>query len=137
MQWAPRWANPNLGAFTTSKIIFEPYETDEMCKFITTVPEHYLADRKIQIEYSLRNSLALSKIPWQEHYPFNLTNFSFNKLPYNILFKLKNKSREFFSNRFIRRNWELQLLGNNNQNKLYEILFFNKKLNCIIPEKNY
>ena len=133
LHWAPRWANSNLGTFTTRKPAFEPYETDEMCKFICTIPENILTERKIQIKYIVRNSPGLAKIMWQDQQPFNLTNYHFNKTPWNLPFRLLNKSKSYFNNKIIRRNWEIQFLGPDNTKKIQNQLFNNKRFNDLVP----
>ena len=51
IHWAQRWANPNLNIFSNSCELFLPYYNSKICKFICTIPDDYLRDRKIQIKY--------------------------------------------------------------------------------------
>lgn len=127
MYWAPRWTSINLSIFEKAHAISLPYYDDRMCEFICTVPEEYLADRKLQISYIKQQNPALAKITWQEHKPFNLYTFEKNKapnnLPYRIGNKLKREMRSKMGKPYIQRNWELQFLGMENDEELQEQLF--------------
>lgn len=125
--WAPRWTSVNLSIFEKANPIKLPYYDERMCKFICTVPEEYLANRKLQIEYIKKQSPALAKITWQAEKPFNLYNFKNNKspnnLPYRITNKLQRELKAKMGKPYIQRNWELQFLGMENDEKLQEHLF--------------
>ena len=127
LYWAPRWTSVNLSVFEAAHPITVPYYDDRMCKFICTVPEEYLADRKLQIAYIKQQSPALAKITWQDHKPFNLYTFEKNiypnNLPYRIGNKLKRELKSKIGKPYIQRNWELQFLGMENDEKLQEQLF--------------
>lgn len=123
LYWAPRWTSTNLSVFESVKPIIVPYYDNRMCEFICSVPEKYLAKRQIQIEYLKMRMPALAKITWQENRPFNLYNYQFNKKPYNIPYIVLNKIKTaFFKKTLIQRNWELQFLGNENENHLKKYL---------------
>lgn len=127
LYWAPRWTSVNLSVFESAHPISLPYYDDRMCEFICTVPEEYLADRKLQIAYIKQQSPALAKITWQDHKPFNLYTFEQNKSPNNLPYRIGNKLKRELKNKFgkpyIQRNWELQFLGMENDEKLQEQLF--------------
>ena len=124
LYWAPRWTSVNLSVFESIKPICLPYYDNRMCEFITRVPEEYLSKRKIQIEYLKRYAPQLAKIVWQEQKPFNLFNYQWNKAPYNLPYRALYKAkRTLSSKRYIQRNWELQFLGPNNEQKLEDRLF--------------
>src|SRR5690606_6576637 len=127
LYWAPRWTSVNLSVFEAVHPISLPYYDDRMCEFICTVPEEYLADRKLQIAYIKQQNPALAKITWQDHRPFNLYTFEKNKspnnLPYRIGSKLKREVRNKMGKPYIQRNWELQFLGMENDEKLQHWLF--------------
>ena len=133
--WAHRWTSVNLSFFSAAKPISVPYYNDKICRFICTVPERLLYRRKIQIEYIKMNAPDLAKISWQQHRPFNLYNYSFNKLPWNIPFRLLNKGgnliKGLLGQEHVQRNWELQFLGRKNQEKFKEALFTKN----IVPKK--
>ena len=76
IHWAQRWANPNLNIFSNSCELFLPYYNSKICKFICTIPDDYLRDRKIQIKYIKDTSSNLAKIPW-EVYDLNLYNYKY------------------------------------------------------------
>lgn len=127
LYWAPRWTSANLCVFQEKRPISLPYYDDRMCEFICTVPEEYLANRKIQIEYIKRNAPDLAKITWQDKRPRNLYDYQEPKPLRKFFYKLQNKSRRVANSvigkPYIQRNWELQYLGEENDKKLKEVLF--------------
>ena len=127
MYWAPRWTTANLSIFESIHPITLPFYDNEMCKFICTIPEDYLADRKLQIAYIKKRNKKLSKIVWQEQKPFNLNNFHFNKSPYNLPYRISNKLyrtlKSIVGKTYVQRNWELQFLGKENAKNLEEYIF--------------
>ena len=127
LYWAPQWTSVNLSVFGAAHPITLPYYDDRMCEFICTIPEEYLADRKLQIAYIKKENPALAKIMWQDHRPFNLFTFEKNKSPNNLPYRIGNKLRRELKNKmgkpYIQRNWELQFLGMENDEKLQEQLF--------------
>lgn len=127
MYWAPRWTATNLAVFSEARPISLPYFDNRMCEFICTIPEAYLADRKLQIAYINKRSRALAKITWQDHKPYNLLNYHKNKSPQNLPYRLGNKLRRetkaLFGKPYIQRNWELQFLGEENEKRLEGYLF--------------
>ncbi|MEZ4854637.1 MAG: hypothetical protein R2808_10430 [Flavobacterium sp.] len=136
LYWAPRWTSTNLSVFESVKPITLPYYDNQMCEFICSVPEKYLASRQIQIAYIKRRNPKVAKIEWQQHRPFNLYNFHLNKIPYNLPFRVYSKlSRTINPQKFIQRNWELQFLGKQNENQLENYLFQNNKFNSLVPKE--
>ncbi|WP_460219698.1 asparagine synthase-related protein [Psychroserpens sp. MEBiC05023] len=133
-QWAHRWTTTNLSVFEATHPITMPYYDNRMCEFICTVPEEFLADRRLQIAH-LRQDSSLSKITWQAHRPFNLNNYHNNKSPYNLPFRIFNKAKrvtqELIGKPYVQRNWELQFLGNNNAKHLERYLFDDRFLEWI------
>ena len=136
LYWATRWTNSNLCIFESAKPISVPYFDNRMCEFICSVPEKYLKGRQIQIAYLKLRMPALAKITWQEHRPFNLYNFQLNKSPYNIPFRIMGKIKRTISNKkYIQRNWELQFLGDSNDQQLKAWLFANKAFEEFISKE--
>ena len=137
MYWAPRWTSVNLSIFSSIKPISLPYYDDRMCQFICTVPEDYLKNRKLQIAYIKSRTPELAKIIWQDHRPFNLNNFRLNRAPYNLPYKVKHKLsrtiRGIIGKPYVQRNWELQFVGKENEEKLKEKLF-NYKHEALVPK---
>ncbi len=137
LYWAPRWTSVNLSVFSTKKPITLPYYDDRMCSFICTVPEKYLVNRQLQIEYIKTRSPELAKITWQDQRPFNLTNYNLNKKPYNLPYKIINKLKRetdaLMGKKYIQRNWELQFAGKENEGELRNQLF-NTQLENLIPK---
>ena len=127
LYWAPRWTSINLSIFETVHPVTLPYYDDRMCEFISTVPEEYLADRKLQIAYIKQQNPKLAKITWEAQKPFNLYTFEKNRSPHNLPYRIGNKLQRSIKNAvgkpYIQRNWELQFLGMENDEKLQEQLF--------------
>ena len=69
-QWAHRWTTTNLSIFESARPISMPFYDDRICKFICTIPEEYLADRRLQIAH-LKQDRSLSQITWHQQKPFN------------------------------------------------------------------
>ena len=139
LYWAPRWTSINLSIFKRAGEIILPYYSDEMCKFICTVPERYLGGRKIQIEYIKKNCPEAAQIPWQKFYPLNLYNYQqFNHPHYYIIRAVRKAKRvlgQYLSKSpdLITRNWELQFLGVQNFTELKKNLLKSNKFNKLIP----
>jgi hypothetical protein len=132
--WAPRWTSVNLSIFSEIKPITLPYYDDEICKFICQVPEPYLANRAIQIEYIKRRNPAVAKIVWQEKKPFNLFNYHYSKTPFNLPYRVYSKTARLYKDLrnkpLIQRNWELQFLEGSGKAQLKEYMF----QNTIVPK---
>ena len=140
LYWAPRWTSINLSTFNKAGEIVLPYYSDEMCKFICTVPERYLVGRKIQIEYIKKNCPEAARLPWQKYYPLNLYQYHrFNQPQYYFVRAIKKTNRIFQkflskSPDLITRNWELQFLGDQNIIQLKKNLLEKNKFNKLIPQ---
>jgi len=137
--WLPRWTLTNLCIFEKHHPLVLPYCDKRMFDFVCTVPEEFLAGRKIQIEYIRRKAPELAKIPWQPYHPYNLNNFSeFNSiknLPRRGWKKIGRVYKENFrGKRLIQRNWELQFLGPENDQQLRSWLFENPKFSEWVPK---
>lgn len=131
MHWAPRWTSTNLIFFQNVHPIAVPYYHDDMCKWICTVPERYLAGRQLQIEYIKLRSKEVASVPWQSYYPCNLYNYqefdSFKFFPYRLWNKGMRLMRgKILKKKGISRNWEIQFLGKSNDNHLKEYIFDNQ-----------
>ena len=142
LYWAPRWTSINLSIFEKKHEISLPFYEDAMCEFICTIPEEILADRKVQIEYIKRTNPSIAKILWQDAKPFSLYNYNLAKFPYNLPYRVLNKSKRIFESllgkKFVQRNWELQFLGKENKRKLASYILsdnFNKQVNKELVEK--
>ena len=140
LYWAPRWTSINLSIFNQVGELVLPYYSDEMCKFICTIPERYLDGRKIQIEYIKKYCPEVARIPWQKYYPLNLYNYQRYKHPYYYLVRAVRKAKRILqiyllkSPELITRNWELQFLGEQNFTKLKKNLLERNKFNKLIPQ---
>ncbi len=139
MHWAPRWANANLKVFTSRRNIFIPYYHDEMCKFICMIPEEYLADRKIQIEYIKQKAPELARVPWQT-YDLDLyiyKHFNTLYLPRRMYRYARRAIREKILKvpPLVQRNWELQFLGKENERNLKQFLFGIPELFELVPRQ--
>lgn len=135
LYWATRWTSVNLSVFETVRPITLPYYDNRMCEWICTVPEKYLAGRQLQIAYLKKRAPQLAKITWQDHRPFNLYQYHWNKAPYNLPYRAYQKLKRSLSNRkYIQRNWELQFLGNDNARHLENRLLEESRLLTLIPK---
>jgi hypothetical protein len=135
-QWAHRWTTTNLSIFQAAHPITLPYYDNKMCEFICTIPEEYLADRRLQIAH-LKQNKTLSDITWEAQNPFNLNNYNRNKMPYNLPYrvwsKLQREGKSLFGKPYIQRNWELQFVGPENDKALKSHIF-NTHFNTFIPK---
>ena len=130
-----RWSSNNLSVFEAIQPVTLPYYDNRMFEFMCKVPEKYLANRQLQIAYIQQNAPYLAKITWQGQRPFNLNTYHLNKSPYNLPYRVYNKLRRITSNKKqIQRNWELQFLGNQNDNQLKKYLF-ESDLDSLVPKK--
>lgn len=133
LYWAPRWTSINLSYFESVAPITLPYYDRRMCEFICSVPEKYLAGRQIQIAYLKLRNPALAKIEWQDHRPFNLYNFHWNKAPYNFPYRAYQKfKREFLTKNKVVNNYENQFMGSKNDKLLSKWLFENEEFKAFI-----
>jgi len=140
LYWAPRWTSINLSIFSNAGQIVLPYYSDEMCKFICTVPERFLEGRKIQIKYIKTHCPEAARIPWQRYYPLNLYNYQRFKHPYYYFVRAARKAQRILqkyllkSPELITRNWELQFLGDKNFIQLRKNLLERNNINKLIPQ---
>ncbi|GGI58031.1 asparagine synthase-related protein [Winogradskyella haliclonae] len=136
--WAPRWTSVNLSVFENSKPITLPYYDNRMCEFICAVPEAFLKDRQLQIEYVKMRNPELATLVWQDKRPYNLYNYTnpstTKTLSYKVINKLKRTASRLSGKPYIQRNWELQFLGDTNKQQL-EAVLLNSKLSELIPEE--
>ncbi len=139
LYWAPRWTSTNLAVFSEIRPMSIPYYDNRMCEFICSIPEEYLAHRKLQIAYIKLRSKDLAKITWQDQKPYNLYNYHRNKspqnLPYRVINKLQREANKLLGDPLIQRNWELQFVGTDNEQKL-ESYLFGPHLKKLIPAKS-
>lgn len=139
LYWATRWTSTNLHYFEHYKPISLPYYDDRMCKLIMSFPEEHLAGRKIQIEYIKKYSPLLASISWQDKMPYNLFDFHKHLTPVHLPYRIAKKLKHLFNDKvlgkkLIQRNWEIQFLGQDNEQQLEQWLFQNEALNQIIPK---
>jgi asparagine synthetase B (glutamine-hydrolysing) len=133
---AIRWTNTNLAIFREFGPNVYPYMDNRMVEFICTVPERWLAGRRIQIEYLKMRSPKLSRIPWQSHYPHNLYSYHLDRVPLNLPFRALKKARSILSGRRrTTRNWEIQFLGEGNEARLRGMLIGDSRFSNWIPRE--
>ena len=138
LYWATRWTSTNLNYFSHYKPIALPYYDDRMCRFIMTLPEDYLAARKIQIAYLKKYAPQLAKIKWQAKAPYNLYDYHKHLTAAHLPYRVVNKTKQLFNQKIlgtklIQRNWEIQFLGDENDKHLRHWLFENEPFNKLIP----
>lgn len=126
-QWAPRWTSVNLSFFEAMNPITLPYYDNRMCEFVCSIPESYLRGRKLQIEYIKRHAPELAKLTWDFYHPFNLYTYkryrTIRGLPERAINSIRYQFKKRLGYNLIQRNWELQLVGDNNQTELERFLF--------------
>ncbi|MGO3183448.1 MAG: asparagine synthetase B family protein [Aequorivita sp.] len=124
---AVRWTNTGFPIFEATNPVQAPYYDDRMAEFICGIPEEFLADRKIQIAYLKAQSPEVAKVTWQAQKPYNLYNYHLNKAPHNLPYRIVDKARRLINEKrgkpLTQRNWELQFLGMESDEKLQEYLF--------------
>lgn len=137
LYWAPRWTSINLSIFEAAHPITLPYYDNRMCEFICTLPETFLADRKLQIAYIQNRNPKVAKIMWQDQRPYHLYNYHKNKAPANLPYRIQNKLvrelKALAGKPYIQRNWELQFLGMDNDEQLQSYLF-NATFNTLVSK---
>jgi len=126
VHWAHRWTTTNIEFFHAAGAVTLPFYDDRMCKFICTIPEAYLADRRLQLAH-IKQDKGLAGITWQGQKPFNINNYHLNKVPCNLPYRIKSKLQRslsgMFGKPFIQRNFELQFMGEKNDSELRSYLF--------------
>lgn len=129
LHWAYRWTAVNIQLFSHYKPISLPYFSEALCKFICTIPEEHLNDRKIQMEYIRKVSPAIGKVTWQKYAPYNLFNYhryhTLPDLPRRVKNKLIAVTREALMGAPVSMNWQLQLSGEENTARLKTFLYQN------------
>jgi asparagine synthetase B (glutamine-hydrolysing) len=131
---AIRWTNTNLAVFREFGPNVYPYMDDRMVEFICTVPEKWLAGRRIQIEYIKMRSPRLARIPWQSHHPFNLYNHHLDRPPLNLPIRAFKKTKSILRGKTVTsRNWEIQFLGPENEGRLRGMLTDDYRFSEWIP----
>ncbi|WP_417370998.1 asparagine synthase-related protein [Gelidibacter japonicus] len=135
---AVRWTNLGFTIFEATNPVQAPYYDDRMAEFICGIPEEFLSDRKIQIAYLKNQSPEVAKITWQAQKPYHLYNFHLNKTPHNLTYRIADKVQRLINEKrgkpLIQRNWELQFLGMDNDEKLQEHLF-GESLHPFLPKE--
>ncbi|MDQ3392889.1 MAG: asparagine synthase-related protein [Bacteroidota bacterium] len=129
----------NINIFERHNEIYLPFLNRDVLNGICNVHEDVLIDRKVQINYIKQKSPAIASIPWQNYYPLNLYNYEkFSKktyLPKRALYAFKRVVNEKMrGKKLITRNWENQLLGEENDKKLQSHLFSATLESNIIPK---
>jgi asparagine synthetase B (glutamine-hydrolysing) len=135
--YVARWTAVNLEIFQRQLPIGLPFFDDDMCRFICTIPEEYLAGRKLEIEYLKRKSKSLALIPWQKYFPCNLYDYTdfdslLNKYRRGLIKGRREVRKYLFGKRSDAGNWELQFLGKSNDESLRRHLF-DKSFEQLVP----
>ena len=75
---------------------------------------------------------------WQDQKPFNLNNYKYNVLPYNLPYRIINKIcgivKGMMGKPYVQRNWELQFLGEENSKNLEGYLYDKAFTNLVSKE---
>lgn len=139
MYYVRNWTNINMKFFSNYKETYAPYHDNKMCNFVCTIPEKFLKNRKIQIEYIKNKAPDLAKIKWQK---YDLDLYSYKKFNSSYLPKrLFRISKRLIKEKFLRqkplieRNWEIQFRGSENELELKDWLFNNPFFRELIPDQ--
>ncbi len=140
LYWAPRWTSVNLNLFAEKADLVLPYYDNRMCELVCSIPENILDKRQVQIEYIKKYSPELAEIPWQTYSPLNLYTyknyFSASNLPNRIKRKVSNKIKNVFgAKNNVIRNWEIQFVGEKNDENLKNHLFNNELFKEFVDPK--
>ncbi|MFC5195469.1 asparagine synthase-related protein [Bizionia hallyeonensis] len=137
LYWAPRWTSINLAVFEAAHPISLPYYDDRMCAFISSLPEAFLAGRRLQIAYIKKHSPELAQLTWDFYHPLNLYTYTNYKkksgFGYRALNSLRYRAKLAMGKTVIQRNWELQFLGDENDAALKGYLF-SEDLETLVPK---
>ena len=139
MYYVQNWTNNNMRFFSKFIDVYAPYHDNQICELVCSIPENFLNNRRIQIEYIKKKSPDLAKVNWQNYdldlYTYNKFNSSY--LPRRIYRYTKRNILEkiLFKSPKNQRNWELQFLGKKNDSELKKWIFNNPQLNNVIPSK--
>src|SRR5690606_33943285 len=89
--------------------------------------------RQIQIEYLKMRNPKLAAITWESQKPFNLYNYQYNKIPYNVPYRTWDKAKRSLSAKhYIQRNWELESFGAEDEKLLEKRLFDNPNMKALV-----
>ncbi len=92
----------------------------------------------MQIAYKKSKTPDLAKVKKKKKKPYNLNNFHLNKSPYNLPYrvvgKLKREINALVGKPYISRNWELQFVGEENDQQLKKWLF-DSNLKKLVPQE--
>jgi hypothetical protein len=120
-QWSWRWTTASLRMFQMAVWPRLPFYDNRLVDFFGTVPSHFLAGRRLQIDYLKRFAPDLARITWQP-YQTNLYH-SQHFHAWLVPARLLRKARRWLNRQpAIARNWEVQLLQGNGRRQLYDLL---------------
>jgi hypothetical protein len=130
----------NIKIFNRNNKILLPFWQEDMLELVCRIHEDLLTDRKLQINYIKKKSPELAAIPWQDYYPYNLFDYQKCKKNVRVPVRVYNYlTRAFqekvFQKKIVKRNWELQFLGEDNDIQLRNHLFDDKRDSNLIEIK--
>lgn len=132
-EWSHRWTTASLRAYQLGSFPVLPFYDSRLVDLFLTIPERYLSNRLLQIEYIKKYYPHLAKIKWQE-YDANLYNYK----KYNnrsIIYRVVNKTKRIVTGRNPTiRNWEVFYMNANGKAELEKILLNNAILSNYVAE---
>jgi len=126
-QWSFRWTLASLRMYQASVFPRLPFYDTRITDFLCTVPNHYLKNRKLQIDFIKKKSPKLGRIIW-EKYNSNLYHYTYHNsllLPKRALYKAW---RIITRNQPILRNWEVQFLNPAGKDSLIKVILNNQHI---------
>ncbi len=109
LQWSHRWSLPSQRAYQSAAWPALVFYDHRLVDFFCTVPNVYLSERRLQIDYLKRYAPDLARVPWQVYDAGLYTYQHYNSwlLPKRALKKAWRMIRQ---EQVIERNWEVQFL---------------------------
>lgn len=131
-QWSFRWTAASLRMYQAAAMPVLPFYDKRIVDLFTTIPQHMLAGRTLQVAYIKQYYPALGAITWQEYDAnlYNYKSYSNRNVSYRIIDKVK---RTISRKKTIQRNWEVFYLHDEGRKKLENILLSSKPLQNILP----
>lgn len=133
-EWSHRWTTASLRAYQLGSFPVLPFYDSRLVDLFLTIPEKYLSNRQLQIDYIKKYYPHLAKIKWQE-YDASLYNYKkYNNR--NIIYRAVNKTKRAVTGKQpTLRNWEVFYMNANGKAELEKILINNAMLSNYVAEE--
>ncbi len=127
MTWVPRFTSLGVGVFDDWNNLVLPFYDDAMAPLVCEMPERYLANRKLQLEYIRSRSPKLAAIVWDKVAPYSINTAhrygGVGHFMYRVFQRARRTANHLIGNKapISQRNWELQLLDDDNLGQLKRV----------------